>query len=303
MMATRSRKARAVVGVPLEPLEPAAALLLVIQLTEGAPLPAHVASTLAARSHGSPLFITEMVAAMRGGADHDTLPESVEGLMALQIDELSGEDRGVLRQASVLGSRFTRAGLVAALELEEDEVEAIILRLDGFLLADGDGRLAFRHGLLRDAAYHGLSFARRRALHRRVGESLELGADAVTADAAGDLTHHFFEAGVREKALRYGLLAGAAARALYANADAAAVLEKAVSAGVGWRGARPEAVMLAAEALGEVRLSLGELERARTAFAIARRRVRGDPVERAGSTARRRPSRTASASTPLRSGS
>ena len=28
---------------------------------------------------GSPLFVTEMVAAMRGGADHDTLPESVEG--------------------------------------------------------------------------------------------------------------------------------------------------------------------------------------------------------------------------------
>ena len=39
--------------------------------------------------------------------------------------------------------------------------------------------------------------------------------------------------------------------------------------------------MLAAEALGDVRLSLGEFERARAAFAIARRRVRGDAVERA----------------------
>ena len=68
---------------------------------------------------------------------------------------------------------------------------------------------------------------------------------------------------------------------MYANVDAAAVLERAVAAGAKWRGARPEAVMLAAEALGDVRLSLGELERARAAFAIARRRVRGDPVERA----------------------
>ena len=57
----------------------AAAQLLVVQLTEDAPLPAHVAAAIAARSDGSPLFVTEMVRAMRDGADHDTLPESVEG--------------------------------------------------------------------------------------------------------------------------------------------------------------------------------------------------------------------------------
>ena len=39
--------------------------------------------------------------------------------------------------------------------------------------------------------------------------------------------------------------------------------------------------MLAAEALGDVRLALGEFESARAAFMIARRRVRGDAVERA----------------------
>jgi class 3 adenylate cyclase/tetratricopeptide (TPR) repeat protein len=267
--------------VSLAPLEPAAASLLVVQLTEDAPLPAHVVATIAARSDGSPLFVTEMVAAMRGGADHHTLPESVEALMTLQIDELAGADRGVLRQASVMGVRFTRAGLVGALQLDEADAEAILERLDGFLIADADGGLAFRHGLLRDAAYHGLSFRRRRSLHRRVGEALELTAAADVPAVAGDLTHHFFEAGVWEKSLRYGLIAGLAARAVYANVDAAAVLQRAVTSGARWRGARPEAVMRAAEALGEVRLSLGELEGARTAFAIARRRVRGDAVERA----------------------
>ena len=57
---------------------------------------------------------------------------------------------------------------------------------------------------------------------------------------------------------------------MYANVDAAAVLDRAVAAGTRWRGARPEAVMRAAEALGDVRLSLGEFDRARAAFAIAR---------------------------------
>ncbi|HEY3612491.1 MAG TPA: adenylate/guanylate cyclase domain-containing protein, partial [Gaiellales bacterium] len=71
------------VRLPLAPLDPDAALLLVIQLTEDAPLPAHVAAAIAERSDGSPLFIAEMVAAMRAGAAHDTLPQSVEALMAL----------------------------------------------------------------------------------------------------------------------------------------------------------------------------------------------------------------------------
>ncbi len=271
----------AVVQVQLAPLEESSERLLILQLTEDAPLPAHVAAKIATRSDGSPLFVTEMVAVVRAGADLDTLPQSVEALMALQIDELDGVDRGVLRQASVMGTRFTRAGLIAALELDEAGAEAILGRLEGFLTEDADGGLAFRHGLLRDAAYHGLSFRRRRYLHRRVAESLELGADADLATVAGLLTHHFFEAGVWEKALHYGLIAGSEARDVYANDDAAAVLERAVAAGTKWRGARPEAVMRAAEALGDVRVSLGELGRARAAFATARRRVRGDAVERA----------------------
>lgn len=269
------------VRLPLAPLDAASARLLVLELSEDAPMPAHVAEAIAQRSDGSPLFITEMVAAIRGGAHHHTLPESVEALMTLQIDELSPADRGVLRQASVMGVRFTRATLVAALELDEAHAEAILARLEGFLIADAAGGLSFRHALLRDAAYHGLSFRRRRALHRRVGESLERGADGDAAQVAGDLTQHFFAAGMWEKSLRYGLLAGRQARAVHANVDAAAVLEQAVAAGARWRGARPEAVMLAAEALGDVRLSLGELEPARAGFMLARRRVRGDAVERA----------------------
>ncbi|MFN0154386.1 MAG: tetratricopeptide repeat protein, partial [Gaiella sp.] len=264
--------------MPLAPLPPDAALLLVEQLSEDAPLPGHVAAGIAARSAGSPLFVTEMVAALRDGADLEALPRSVEALMAVQIDDLQSADRAVLRRASVLGARFTRADLVTALELDESEAEAVIARLDRFLVADGEGGLRFRHGLLREAAYQGLPFRRRRALHRRVGEALERDAGVGVAD---QLTRHFYEAGVWEKALRYGLVAGRRAQDVYANVDARALLERAVTAGTRCRGARSEAVALAAEALCDVLLLLGELERARSAIHIAKRRVRGDVVEQA----------------------
>ncbi|MEO9174184.1 MAG: adenylate/guanylate cyclase domain-containing protein, partial [Gaiellales bacterium] len=267
--------------LPLAPLERSAALRLVLQLTEDAPLAAHVATSIAARSDGSPLFVTELVRAMQEGADPDYLPESVEDMMAITIDELAAADRGVLRQAAVIGARFTRADLVAALELDETRAETILARLGDLLLADGEGGLSFRHGLLRDAAYHGLPFRRRRLLHRRVAESLEQRADGDLGAVAGDLTYHFYEAGTWSKALRYGLLAGSQARAVYANVDAAVVLERAVAAGARWRAARPETVARAAEALGDVRLALGQLDRAQLAYVTARRRVRGDAVERA----------------------
>jgi tetratricopeptide (TPR) repeat protein len=269
------------VEVELGPLPVEAAVTLVEQLTDDAPLPGHVTDTIAARSAGSPLFVTEMVAALRRGADLDALPQSVEAMMAVQIDDLASADRAVLRQASVLGARFDRASFVQALDLEEAEAEAALARLDRFLVADGEGGIRFRHGLLRDAAYHGLSFRRRRELHRRVGEALERGAGTDVTAVADQLTRHFFEAGVWEKALRYGLVAGREARAVFANQDAAALLERALAAGARLRGTRPELVTRIAESLGDVRLVLGETDAAVEAFRLARRRVHGDPVEEA----------------------
>jgi tetratricopeptide (TPR) repeat protein len=268
-----------VVDVLLEPLEAEAVRELLHRLTAEAPLPRHVSATIAERAGGSPLFVTELVAAVQGGADLDALPDSVEALMSVQIDALASADRALLRQASVLGARFARTSFETALGLDEAEAEGALARLDGLLVPDGEGGIRFRHGLLRDAAYHGLSFRRRRELHRRVAESFEAGDDA--ALLADRLALHYFEAGVWDKALAYGVAAGAEARAVHANADAATLLERAVAAGRSSRTARTETVARAAEALGNARLSLGELARARTAFAMAGRRVRNDPVERA----------------------
>ncbi len=269
------------IDVPLAPLDPSAALLLTEQLTEDAPLPRHVADAIVAAIRGQPAVRVGdgRRSASRGRARR--APGVGRGTDGRADRRAPSADRTVLRRASVLGSRFTRDSLVAALELDEARTEAVIRRLERFIVADGEGGLRFRHGLVRDAAYHGLSFRSRRQLHRRVAEAFERDAGADVAAVADQLTHHFFEAGVWEKALRYGFVAGSAAHAVYANVDAAALLDQAVAAGRRWRGARPEAVARAEEALGDVRLGLGEFERARSAFAAARRRVHGDAVERA----------------------
>ena len=116
---------------------------------------------------------------------------------------------------------------------------------------------------------------------------------------AADLTHHFFEAGAVGESAPLRPLAGSAARAVYANVDAAAVLDRAVAAGARWRGARPEAVMLAAEALGDVRLVARRVRaRAGCLRARAARASAATPSSAPGCCARRPSSPTGSAPTP-----
>ena len=98
------------------------------------------------------------------------LPDSVEAVIAGDIDRLSPSDRTVLRYASVLGASFdpepagrgartarwsstTRSGSGCA----------------GSSTRTRPGVMRFRNTLVRDAAYEGLPFRRRRELHARVG--------------------------------------------------------------------------------------------------------------------------------------
>jgi tetratricopeptide (TPR) repeat protein len=78
----------------------------------------------------------------------------------------------------------------------------------------------FRHALLQEVAYQSLLYARRRELHRRIGEYLERRYTENPEPYYGLLAHHYRLSDQRDKALTYLLLAGHAACAEYANDDA-----------------------------------------------------------------------------------
>ena len=70
-------------------------------------------------------------------------------------------------------------------------------------------------------SFGGFGLRRRRDYHRGVGEAIEALFPDRTDELAPRLAHHFTEARVADKALRYYKLAGDAAMRLYANAEAA----------------------------------------------------------------------------------
>jgi tetratricopeptide (TPR) repeat protein len=79
----------------------------------------------------------------------------------------------------------------------------------------------FKHALIQDAAYESILKVDRKKLHQLIGEALErLYADRL-AEVAPLLADHFDKSDDHARALKYFFLAGDAASAVYANAEAA----------------------------------------------------------------------------------
>jgi class 3 adenylate cyclase/tetratricopeptide (TPR) repeat protein len=264
----------------LTPLDERATAALLENATEDEPLPPHELDRLRAHCGGNPLFLFELLAARRRLGDLDSLPDSLEGILASAIDDLDRVPRRVLRTASVLGSRFDRTVLDAVLATAELPCTDDVWReLDPFLVHDR-GEISFRHALMREAAYQALPFRQRLELHSRAGEVIEQGPEGQQNDQLAAMSYHFFNAQRYEKAKEYSRLAGEQAAAQYANVEAALFFGRAVDAARLARCPLTEQSALA-EALGDVWFRLGELTRAEKAFLEARRMVEQDPLARA----------------------
>src|SRR6185437_14237395 len=170
-------------------------------------LPPEELAALTERAGGNPLFVQELVAATRGSdRGVEELPESVEGVLTSRIDNLAPRDRSLLRWASVLGATFS-SDLIARVLVDEPDIALDAEawdRLAEFVERDPyvPGAFQFRHALIRDAAYEGLSFRRRRELHARVAAVLrETAADE--DEAAETLSLHFSLADRHAEAWRF----------------------------------------------------------------------------------------------------
>ena len=93
-------------GFTLLPLSVERAAEIVAMATDRQPLRPHDVEEIAERSGGSPLFLFELLDVTRVTGTTDSLPGSVEAVVAAEIDRLSPSDRTVVRYASVLGVRF-----------------------------------------------------------------------------------------------------------------------------------------------------------------------------------------------------
>jgi len=145
---------------------------------------ATIADTLRERvrltAEGNPLFVEEMVAMLREAPNGaDTVPPTIQALLAARLDQLEVAERTVLERGAVEGRVFHRGALVA-LAPDGTEVDAQLAKLVRKELVRPDtpqlpaeDAYRFRHLLIRDAAYDALPKAARADLHERFADWLE----------------------------------------------------------------------------------------------------------------------------------
>ena len=267
-------------AIALEPLSEDEAIQMVHAATEAAPLRPDVASTIVRRSGGSPLFIEELVAIVRDTGDVSSLPMSLDGVVGSQIDNLPPLARRVLRYLAVLGRSF-RIKVARDLLRGQGIVldDATRSTLATFLDDDGSGRLEFRHSMVRDVAYEGLSYRLRRELHLAAGHLL-LESVAGDEDSAADmLALHFSEGGDAEVAWRFARTAGDRNRDLFANSAAASQYERALLAARRLDGVADADRFEVWTRLGDVREQLGQFQSALEAYRRASTYAHSSPID------------------------
>src|SRR5439155_9412038 len=166
---------------------------------------------------GNPLFLEEMLSML---IDHGLLrlengiwhpartltevptPPTIQALLGARLDLLPPREQAVLQAASVEGAVF-HCGALAELsaDLAPADLDEVVSALVQKELVrphrasfSGDAAYAFRHVLIRDAAYAGLTKSMRADLHERLGGWIERRAGERIREYEERLGYHLEQA-------------------------------------------------------------------------------------------------------------
>ena len=201
------------------------------------------------RAEGNPLFLEESVRTLvetgelagNRGAYRLTAPvtairvaPTVQAILSARIDRMEPEDKRLLQTASVIGKDVPHALLQAIAELPDEELRRGLANLQAgeFLYEISlfpEPEYTFKHALTHEVAYGGVLQERRRAVHARILDALELVYGGRLDEKVEPLAHHALRGEVWSKASAYLRLAGEKAIARSANREAVMHYEQAIS--------------------------------------------------------------------------
>jgi DNA-binding CsgD family transcriptional regulator len=193
--------------------------------------PARLVEDVYARSEGNPFFTEELLLA-GDPASPGTLPPNLQEVLLTRVVRLGYRTQRLLGVAAAAGPGATQPLLAAVAGLDDQQLlDGLREAVDQQLLlpepAGGDGYV-FRHALLAEAVYGELLAGERVRLHSALAAALEGGLEVEEAPAsrAARLAYHWAAAGDPPRALTASIQAAAAAKGVYAFAEARLQLER-----------------------------------------------------------------------------
>jgi len=217
--------------VDLAPFDRPATRTLIAGLldVEASGVPADFVAAIQERTGGNPLFVGELVGALRDEGRVDParglypdvddatvpMPERVENAIAVRFDALDVAAERVLETGAVIGPSIPLSVLASVLDLADPDLREYVDVLVGARVWErvGDDRVRFVSDLVRETVLDRLDPDRRRERHATVANAL---AESDAAGAAA-VAHHYERAGDDERALEYYRRAGEDAMDVYAH--------------------------------------------------------------------------------------
>ena len=143
----------------------------------GAVLESDQRARIANTAEGNPFFVEQLLAlALEGGLAEQSLPETVQALLAARLDRLGPGERAVLERGSIVLRGFTHDDVTAL--LEPDAAPTVGAHLGtlvgrGFLRPVEENAFRFRHVIVQDAVYRSAPKRLRAELHERFANRLD----------------------------------------------------------------------------------------------------------------------------------
>jgi class 3 adenylate cyclase/ABC-type transport system involved in cytochrome c biogenesis ATPase subunit len=200
---------------------------LILLLTGGQTLRPQVQEHIVSKTDGVPLFVEELTRTVLESGDSEDwreLPTTLRDSLTARLARL-GTAKEVAQLGSVIGRAFSLKLLAAVSPDNVDSLERELRRLvqSGLVHRRGFGaqtRYAFKHALIRDAAYDSLLKRERQRLHLAVAEALDDPHEPLEKTRPEILAYHYSEGNQPEKAVIHWLEAARQALGRSAHQEA-----------------------------------------------------------------------------------
>lgn len=208
----------------IEGLSPKEAEQLLITLVDELDPESAAVQRAVTRTGGVPFYLVSYAQELKmqgAGSEHD-VPWSVAHSLRQRVAALPSVSQEILEVAAVAGREVPRVLLGSLIDHPEKEVLAgMEAACQARLLEEANEHAyQFPHDVIREVIEAELRAARRKALHRRIAEALELLPERTRTGGAAELAWHFLEGDDSERALQYTLLAGDEATTAFAHEEA-----------------------------------------------------------------------------------
>jgi len=225
--------------IGLDQLGPESSLELIKAILQESDAAEDLKELILSKAAGNPLFMEEFtrnlvengtiekqgqVYTARKNIEAIQVPDTIQGIIAARMDRLEDDLKRTLQVASVIGRDFAFRILQSITGMKE-ELKSYLLNLQGleFIFEKSlfpELEYIFKHALTRDVAYNSLLQKRRREIHERIGEAIEV----VYADKLEEfyemLAYHFSQGDNLEQSYKYLKLSGEKAKETYSYQEA-----------------------------------------------------------------------------------